>query len=48
MKGLVFLTVTAKDILKGGGNEEVLLLQPEFLALTDIVAGVQHLEMVST
>ena len=37
------LLVAAQDVLQGRRDEEVLLLEPEFLALKDIVVGVEDL-----
>jgi hypothetical protein len=36
------LLVSTNDVLQGGGNEEVFLLQPQFLALEHVVVGVQN------
>ena len=30
------------DVLQGGGHQEVLLLQAQFLALEEVVVGVEH------
>ena len=43
LQGAVDLDMLAGDGLHGGGNEEVLLLQPQGLALVVVVLGVQHL-----
>ena len=37
------LLVAAQDVLQRRGDEEVLLLEPEFLALKDVVIGVEDL-----
>ena len=37
------LDVLACDGLHGGGNEEILLLQPQGLALIVVVLGIEHL-----
>jgi hypothetical protein len=36
------LLVAAQDVLQRGGDEEVLLLEPQLLALKDVVSGVEH------
>ena len=43
LEGTVLLDVLAGDGLNGGGHEEILLLQPQGLALVVVVLGVEHL-----
>ena len=43
LEGAVLLDVLAGDGLNGGGHEEILLLQPQGLALVVVVLGVEHL-----
>ena len=37
------LLVAAQDVLQRRGDEEVFLLEPQFLALKDVVVGVEDL-----
>ena len=39
----VLVQVVADDILHGGGHQEILLAQPQALALRMVVGGIQHL-----
>ena len=41
--GAVFFEMTADDVLDGGGDQEVLLRQPQRLALAVVVRRIQHL-----
>ena len=42
-EGAVLRLVLAADVLHGGGDEEILLLEPEGLALVVVVLGVEDL-----
>ena len=43
VEGLALLAVAAENILQGGGNEEILLLEPEFFAGCGLIARVKDL-----